>query len=51
MSEWLSVCCGAPPDNRFQFDTFMVKEPVGICSECQEHVNFKQEEDNDGKHD
>ncbi len=46
-SEWYSVCCGAPPDDRFQFDTFLTDEPLGICSECQEHTHFKHEDDED----
>ena len=47
MSEWLSICCVAPPDKRFQFDTFMTDEPIGICSECQEHTGFKKETDDE----
>jgi len=43
--EWLSVCCGAPPNYRFQFDTFMNTEPLGICSECQDHTHFTQGDD------
>ena len=44
-NEWLSVCCGAPPDRRFQFDTFMTDEPIGICEECQDHTTFIQGDD------
>ena len=46
-SEWYSICCGAPPDDRFQFDAFMTDEPTGMCSECQDHTTFKHEEDED----
>tara|TARA_R100000808_G_C2147107_1_gene155029 strand:+ start:211 stop:363 length:153 start_codon:yes stop_codon:yes gene_type:complete len=46
--EWLSACCGAPPDYRFQFDSFMNNEPLGICSECQDHTHFI-EGDDDGE--
>ena len=43
MSEWVSDCCGAPHDDRFQFDDFMSNEPIGICEQCKEHVSFHRE--------
>ena len=43
--EWVSDCCGAPHDDRFQFDTFMTSDPIGICSKCQEHVSFNKGEE------
>ena len=40
MSDWLSECCDAPHDNKFQFNDFMTDKPIGICSRCMEHVSF-----------
>ena len=44
--EWLSECYGYPPDDRFQFDTFMTSEPIGVCSKCKDHVSFSKGEYN-----
>jgi hypothetical protein len=34
-SEFLSVCCGAPPLGEIE---------VGICSRCKDHATFESEE-------
>ena len=45
--KWYSICCGAPPDDNYQFDTFMNSSPLGICSECLDHTEFKHGDDED----
>ena len=45
--EWLSDCCGAPHDDRYELDDFLSNEPIGICSECLEHVSFHKEKDDE----
>ena len=39
-NKWESDCCEAPHDDRFQFDDFMSNEPLGICSQCKQHITF-----------
>ena len=47
MSEWVSDCCGINHDERFHFDDFMSKQPLGVCVKCKEHVTFHKEDDDD----
>ena len=42
MSEYLSECCTASPDNRFSFDE---EYKSGICARCKEHAEFIKYED------
>ena len=38
----LSECCGADPDY-----TFSVFDDAGICSNCLDHCDFKEDEEDD----
>ncbi len=40
MSELLSECCTALPDERFSYD-----KDDGICSACKEHSEFHDDEE------
>ena len=41
VDSYLSECCGAIHDNRFTYD-----RGLGICSNCLEHSEFWDENDN-----
>ena len=46
MSEWLSKCCGEPPDTRFSFDDYMTNTPIGNCNKCKDRTSFHKENKN-----
>jgi hypothetical protein len=44
---WLSECCGAEPDYRFEVSGDLVGTPVGICSYCMENTGFEVYDEED----
>ena len=47
MSEWLSVCCTAPPHPYLEMSGNADIGVIGICSDCKEHTGFEKEADDE----
>lgn len=47
--EWISECCGSPPDEFFSLNFHFPAKPIGLCGDCKEHTSFDYEGDDDEK--
>ena len=48
MSDWLSVCCSAPPHYMFEMSGDPQVGFSGLCSACKDNTEFLEYGDDDG---
>ena len=47
MSDWLSVCCSAPPHYMFEMSGDAYTGVTGLCSSCGDHTEFREYSEED----